>query len=251
MLLVSIAFSVFEYLLAGMLGADPDGFVLIAMAGYSLIAIYVIGRIGPSFAALSVDQPLGLGAAWQATRGEGSRIFVIYLLVSLGWFAVAFLFSSIAQILGLGEAAPYALLFINAVLSAGFLALLVTINSILFRQLSGWRPRQPFGERLMAVEVKICGLNSADAVAAAVENGARHLGFDFYPPSPRAIDGARAAELGRAVPAGITKVGLFVDAGDETIAEVLAQPRSTCCSSMATRPRAGSRISAGASACRS
>jgi hypothetical protein len=140
MLLVSIAFSVLEYLLAGMLGADPNGFVLIAMAGYTLIAIYVIGRIGPSFAALSVDQPLGLGAAWQTTRGEGSRIFVIYLLVSLGWFAVAFLFSSIAQILGLGEAAPYALLFINAVLSAGFLALLVTINSILFRQLSGWRP---------------------------------------------------------------------------------------------------------------
>jgi hypothetical protein len=140
MLLVSIAFSVFEYLLAGMMGADPGGFVIIAMAGYTLIAIYVIGRIGPGFAALSVDQSLGLGAAWQATRGEGARIFVIYLLVSLGWFVVAFLFSSLAQILGLGEAAPYALLFINAVLSAGFLALLVTINSILYRQLSGWRP---------------------------------------------------------------------------------------------------------------
>jgi len=75
----------------------------------------------------------------------------------------------------------------------------------------------------MAIEVKICGLNSADAVAAAVENGARHVGFVFYPPSPRAIDAARAAELGRAVPAGITKVGLFVDAADETIAQVLAQ----------------------------
>ena len=75
----------------------------------------------------------------------------------------------------------------------------------------------------MAIEVKICGLNSADAVAAAVENGARHVGFVFYPPSPRAIDAARAAELGRAVPAGITKVGLFVDAADETIAQILAQ----------------------------
>ncbi len=57
MLLVSIAFSVFEYLVAGMLGADPGGFVIIAMAGYSLIAIYALGQIGPSFAALSVDQP--------------------------------------------------------------------------------------------------------------------------------------------------------------------------------------------------
>jgi len=75
----------------------------------------------------------------------------------------------------------------------------------------------------MAIEVKICGLNSADAVAAAVENGARHVGFVFYPPSPRSIDAARAAELGRAVPAGITKVGLFVDAADETIIQILAQ----------------------------
>ena len=92
----------------------------------------------------------------------------------------------------------------------------------------------------MAIEVKICGLSSADAVAAAVENGARHLGFVFYPPSPRAIDGARAAELGRAVPAGITKVGLFVDAADEDHRPGAGpRPPSTCCSSMATRPRAG------------
>jgi phosphoribosylanthranilate isomerase len=74
----------------------------------------------------------------------------------------------------------------------------------------------------MPVTVKICGLNSAAAVATAVENGARQLGFVFYPPSPRAVDAARAAELGRAVPGGITKVGLFVDAGDADIAEVLA-----------------------------
>jgi phosphoribosylanthranilate isomerase len=73
----------------------------------------------------------------------------------------------------------------------------------------------------MAVAVKICGLNSEAAVAAAVANGASHLGFVFYPPSPRAIDAARAGELARGLPAGIAKVGLFVDADDEAIAAVL------------------------------
>jgi phosphoribosylanthranilate isomerase len=75
----------------------------------------------------------------------------------------------------------------------------------------------------MALTVKICGLNSEAAVAAAATGGAAYVGFIFYPPSPRAIDGLRAAELGRAVPAGVVKVGLFVDAADETIAGVLTE----------------------------
>ena len=75
----------------------------------------------------------------------------------------------------------------------------------------------------MAVKVKICGLNSAAAMAAAVAGGASHLGFVFYPPSPRALQPAAAAALVRAVPKGIVKVGLFVDAGDETIAAVLKE----------------------------
>jgi phosphoribosylanthranilate isomerase len=74
----------------------------------------------------------------------------------------------------------------------------------------------------MSVAVKICGLNSEAAVAAAAANGASHLGFVFYPASPRAIDAARAGELARGLPAGIAKVGLFVDAADEAIAAVLA-----------------------------
>jgi phosphoribosylanthranilate isomerase len=74
----------------------------------------------------------------------------------------------------------------------------------------------------MPVSVKICGLNSAESVAAAVAGGARHLGFVFYPPSPRAIDAAAAGALTRPVPAGVAKVGLFVDADDAAIAAVLA-----------------------------
>ena len=139
-LMFSIAFSVLEFLLAGLLRANPQGFVVIAMLGFTLVVSYVLGRIGLSFAGLSIDQTLSFAGSWQATRGEGFRILAIYLLVAIGWLVIGLLFSFLAGLLGLGYAAPYALMFINAVLSAGFIALLVTINSILFRRLSGWRP---------------------------------------------------------------------------------------------------------------
>jgi hypothetical protein len=139
-LIFSVAFSVAEFLLAGILRANPQGFVVIAMVGYTLAAAYVIGRIGLSFAGLSVDRALSFAAAWQATRGEGFRILAVYLLAGIAWLVAGFVFSFLADLLGLGQAAPYALLFVNAVLSAGFMALLVTINAILYRRLSGWRP---------------------------------------------------------------------------------------------------------------
>ncbi len=73
----------------------------------------------------------------------------------------------------------------------------------------------------MPVAVKICGLGSEEAVAAAVAGGAAYVGFVFYPPSPRAISAAKAARLCAAVPAGVGRVGLFVDADDRAIAAVL------------------------------
>jgi phosphoribosylanthranilate isomerase len=73
----------------------------------------------------------------------------------------------------------------------------------------------------MSVAAKICGLNSEAAVASAVEGGAAYLGFVFYPPSPRAVSPARAAALCAAVPSGVQRVGLFVDADDAAIRAVL------------------------------
>jgi len=73
----------------------------------------------------------------------------------------------------------------------------------------------------MSLAAKICGLSSADAVAAAVAGGAAYLGFVFYPPSPRAVSPGRAAALCAAVPFGVQRVGLFVDADDATIRAVL------------------------------
>ena len=75
----------------------------------------------------------------------------------------------------------------------------------------------------MTIAAKICGLSTEAAVTAAVVGGASYIGFVFYPPSPRAVTADKAARLGAAVPAGITRVGLFVDADDDTIGSILAE----------------------------
>jgi len=75
----------------------------------------------------------------------------------------------------------------------------------------------------MSVAAKICGLSTEAAVTAAVAGGAAYLGFVFYPPSPRAVTAERAASVSAAVPEGIARVGLFVDADDDAIAAVLAR----------------------------
>ena len=73
----------------------------------------------------------------------------------------------------------------------------------------------------MSVDVKICGLSTAEAVAAAVEGGAAFVGLVFYPPSPRAVTPAEAAPLTALVPEGVVKTGLLVDAEDAAIGEIL------------------------------
>jgi len=75
----------------------------------------------------------------------------------------------------------------------------------------------------MTVAAKICGLSTEAAATEAVAGGAAYLGFVFYSPSPRAVTAAKAAGLCAAVPAGINRVGLFVDADNDTIGEVLAE----------------------------
>lgn len=74
----------------------------------------------------------------------------------------------------------------------------------------------------MTVYAKICGLSTADGVAAAVGGGAAFVGFVFYAKSPRAVTPEQAGALGRLVPASVGKVGLFVDETNDRIAEVLA-----------------------------
>ncbi len=75
----------------------------------------------------------------------------------------------------------------------------------------------------MPVSAKICGVNAADAVAAAVSGGASHIGLVFYPPSPRYVSPSEAAALVAGAPGGICRVGLFADADTDTLAAALAE----------------------------
>jgi phosphoribosylanthranilate isomerase len=75
----------------------------------------------------------------------------------------------------------------------------------------------------MSVAAKICGLSSLEAVTSAAANGAAYLGFVFYPPSPRVVTPEQATQLCAAIPAGIARVGLFVDADDRLIETTLTE----------------------------
>lgn len=72
------------------------------------------------------------------------------------------------------------------------------------------------------MRVKICGLRSPEAVAAAVGAGAAYLGFVFFPKSPRHVTLAEAAALAVEVPPGVAKVALVVDADDAALEALTA-----------------------------
>jgi phosphoribosylanthranilate isomerase len=57
--------------------------------------------------------------------------------------------------------------------------------------------------------IKICGITNPEDAFAATAAGATAIGFNFYPRSPRYIAPQRAAEI--ATPAGVRRVGVFVD----------------------------------------
>jgi phosphoribosylanthranilate isomerase len=73
----------------------------------------------------------------------------------------------------------------------------------------------------MTAQVKICGINDPEAFDTAIAAGADWVGFNFFPPSPRFVTPARAAELSARSPGGPARVGLFVDPAPETIAATL------------------------------
>ena len=74
----------------------------------------------------------------------------------------------------------------------------------------------------MDVRVKICGLREEAHVAAAVEAGARYVGFVFFAKSPRNVTVGTAARLAATVPPGVAKVALVVDATDAELDAMVA-----------------------------
>lgn len=74
----------------------------------------------------------------------------------------------------------------------------------------------------MAPLVKICGLKTAETLAAALDAGADMVGFVFFPKSPRHIDLTTAETLGRQAAGRALKVALTVDADDTALAAIIA-----------------------------
>jgi phosphoribosylanthranilate isomerase len=62
-----------------------------------------------------------------------------------------------------------------------------------------------------ATRVKICGITTWEDARLSVDLGASALGFNFYPPSPRAIAPANAWSIIRRLPPFVGVVGVFVD----------------------------------------
>ena len=71
------------------------------------------------------------------------------------------------------------------------------------------------------MNVKICGITDFETAAAAVEAGADALGFVFAD-SKRKITPLQAKDIIRRLPAGIEKIGVFVNSDPKTVEEISA-----------------------------
>ncbi|MGD0142533.1 MAG: phosphoribosylanthranilate isomerase [Rhizomicrobium sp.] len=69
----------------------------------------------------------------------------------------------------------------------------------------------------MSIQVKICGITSADAADAALRAGADFAGLNFHPGSPRKLTPDQAASLAARIRGRSRLVVLLADARDEDI----------------------------------
>ncbi len=72
----------------------------------------------------------------------------------------------------------------------------------------------------MTIEVKICGLKTQEAVAAALEAGADMVGFVFFPKSPRNVSIDEVARLAASARGRAKIVALAVDPDDGLVAAI-------------------------------
>ena len=74
----------------------------------------------------------------------------------------------------------------------------------------------------MSVKVKICGITSVADGLAAAEAGADMIGLMLYEKSPRHVSLQTAAEIARALPPFVLRVGVFVNPTEELVLRAIA-----------------------------
>jgi phosphoribosylanthranilate isomerase len=73
----------------------------------------------------------------------------------------------------------------------------------------------------MGLDIKICGLKTAEALAAALDGGASHVGFIFFSKSPRYIAPELAGDLRLAARGQAEAVAVSVDADNAFLDEIV------------------------------
>jgi phosphoribosylanthranilate isomerase len=68
--------------------------------------------------------------------------------------------------------------------------------------------------------IKVCGITNREDALVSIDAGANALGFNFWTGSPRYVGPEQAAAVIAGLPAGVWKVGVFVDEPAQRAAEV-------------------------------
>ena len=74
----------------------------------------------------------------------------------------------------------------------------------------------------MSLDIKICGLKTPETLDAALAGGATHVGFIFFPKSPRNIEPEAAGALREAAAGRAEAVAVTVDADDAFLDDIVA-----------------------------
>jgi phosphoribosylanthranilate isomerase len=81
---------------------------------------------------------------------------------------------------------------------------------------------------MTSVQIKICGVRNLVDAKACAELGADLIGLNFYPQSPRYIEGRVARQIVEAIPANVYAVGIFVDANVHEVRKAANLARIGC-----------------------
>lgn len=75
----------------------------------------------------------------------------------------------------------------------------------------------------MSLDIKICGLRTPDTLDVALRCGASHVGFIFFPKSPRNLEPQEAGTLRKAAEGRAKAVAVVVDGDDAFLDRIVTQ----------------------------